>query len=1374
MRAPSGSPERERGNETAPTWLRPPGQPGLRSDAEQRFEPTRLDRPVLPTRRLHSCFTHPRNLSATVPTPGTPDGSVLARLPTDGSPGVSLSPINRVPWREATAMRRTGQAAFRESVRRHPLRGPPAWAIFGVVVVCLVVSWPFGVLSGESRSGASLPNLGLGHLLTGEPVGVQGGQGRTVGPASTSSGSRVSSSPAAAPPPPDQVVASLNLLTNQLSAAQVSTPGCVLPVAIAFDPANLDMYLSCGASSVVMPINGTGQPLPAVDASGHGGAHAVVVPVEGSPSAIAYDPALGWLYVLVHPGHGAALGFTGVVAIDGQTNRVVGEVALPGANSLTVDGSNSRLYVAGAFGTIYEVAGTTLLASSPLLAAAGNPQIVWDSSNGRIYVAGSSTVWALTPELYPGDWTAKSYATAVSSPTGIAYDDGNDLVYIVGDGGASIVGASSAPWVTNVSVGELRSAVAYASGDGNLYVTLPSQDQVAVFDPANDTVLGQVTIGSDATAIAYDSSNEHLFVPLGKDRVDILPLGTEGVVTSGAVNAVPGGVAYDGATGAVFVSLREETVVDFLEGDPDRPLIVGGSIDLAPAISATVGGAMLTGTLSGGSGGITTTENGMLIMGVTTPGGSTGVVVLPGNDSDDTFVNNGNLVLTGGTGSASIAADPSTGGIVVANLGSGTLSVLNPNGSSFILGGTLTLGSDPDAVAVGNGSYLYVANGGSDNVSVVQASPSAGTRVVGSLTVGGLPDALAFDSANGYLYVANQLSDSVSVIDTTTNTVVGSLAVGLGPSSIVYDSANQRLYVANAGSNNISVIDGSRSGGLTVLGSIAVGTDPTSIALDTATGELLVADGASGAITILPTAPLYSLTFTESGLPVGASWAGSIDSVQGLTDGGAIAFNVTNGTFVGQDFYAVGLATYRSMLTSADATAVVAGSPGSIIVPFQHIATGPVSFSESGLPGGHVWSMTVDGDTQANTTLFPPAKAPNSPLCPFTLLVEVDCGLLEFQVPVGTVTFTVHAPPAYGVALIKGDNVLSSSSVYFNSTAGGHWLLEFGILRSITFVESALARSGLYPGANWSVTLLPAVQRDGPAAEVNGSDPTAVEFMGPVGAAYRFAIAPPGPEYRVSPSSGILRVPSLQAVPGAFTKPVQFVLLTSNVVFRETGSPGRSVWSVAITDGTSPAVHYPFSEKAPGPIGIPFRLPAGTYFWAASVPGSALPAVTGSVQVSYPSAPTTVPVAFGTSASAAGCFAFTSNGLLLGAPVCNAKANDILVNFTQVPGAVCANQFTLGGASVGAPIPCPVGSTGAANQLEVAWSGSTSGLVVTSCSWAVSGTVVGTCPVPAPPQPTGFVLFLAEITSVSWTVNGAVVGSAIPAPANANGVVFFL
>jgi len=409
--------------------------------------------------------------------------------------------------------------------------------------------------------------------------------------------------------------------------------------------------------------------------------------------------------------------------------------------------------------------------------------------------------------------------------------------------------------------------------------------------------------------------------------------------------------------------------------------------------------------------------------------------------------------------------------------------------------------------------------------------------------------------------------------------------------------------------------------------------------------------------------------------------------------------------------------------------------------------------------------VTADYTTLSDTAIpgFPPPSA----------------GAVTFFLPAGLLHFSIAPPSPVGIASITGSGIVNLTSGMVAANFHTSWIVHFGLLIPLNFVVWPFPPFQPYAGAPWSVSLLPAVQHGGPAPLLNstngtppaGTNVTTVGFLVPTGAVYRYSITGPGPEYKLTPSQGRVRAGESSSVNGT-TIPVKFHLLTSKVVFKESGLPRGTNWTVAITGGTSPVFHYPFSEVQPGPPQAVFRLPAGTYTWVAVAVGFTAPVSSGTLTVSYPAPATIVKVEFGS--AGVGCFVFTNDGVPLGGPTCNPNANDILVNFDQLPGAVCANQFTLGGAALGAAVTCPVTAVGNANQLEVNWTGSSSGLVVTSCYWAVSGTPVGTCPVPSSPSPDGFVLFLAGIASVSWTVNGQVVGAALPAPPGTNGVEFFL
>jgi YVTN family beta-propeller protein len=117
----------------------------------------------------------------------------------------------------------------------------------------------------------------------------------------------------------------------------------------------------------------------------------------------------------------------------------------------------------------------------------------------------------------------------------------------------------------------------------------------------------------------------------------------------------------------------------------------------------------------------------------------------------------------------------------------------------------------------------------------------ASGRVTNLITVGRHPAGLAWDEANGRLYVANGNSDDVSVIDTRTDAVVATIPVtpfrqrkaGLAPTAVALSPDGRRLYVTLGGVNAVGVFDvNPRSTGAasaSYRGLIPTGWYPTSI-----------------------------------------------------------------------------------------------------------------------------------------------------------------------------------------------------------------------------------------------------------------------------------------------------------------------------------------------------------------------------------------------------------------------------------------------------------------------------------------------------------------------------------------------------------------
>ena len=137
------------------------------------------------------------------------------------------------------------------------------------------------------------------------------------------------------------------------------------------------------------------------------------------------------------------------------------------------------------------------------------------------------------------------------------------------------------------------------------------------------------------------------------------------------------------------------------------------------------------------------------------------------------------------------------------------------------------------AASGSGGTFAYVANGASDNVSVIDVATNT---VVGSpIPVGDTPLGIAITPDGTTAYVANFASNNVSVIDVATSTVVGSpIPVGSSPNGIAITPDGTTAYVTNLFSNNgVSVIDVATN---TVAGStIPVGSAPRGIAITLST-----------------------------------------------------------------------------------------------------------------------------------------------------------------------------------------------------------------------------------------------------------------------------------------------------------------------------------------------------------------------------------------------------------------------------------------------------------------------------------------------------------------------------------------------------------
>jgi YVTN family beta-propeller protein len=150
--------------------------------------------------------------------------------------------------------------------------------------------------------------------------------------------------------------------------------------------------------------------------------------------------------------------------------------------------------------------------------------------------------------------------------------------------------------------------------------------------------------------------------------------------------------------------------------------------------------------------------------------------------------------------SSAIAITDDGSRLLVVNPDSNSVSVMDPVAGEKLA--ELTVGDDPRTVALEGNTRAYVANRGSDTVSVIDLSQ---LTVVATIEVEQQPYGVVVAPAGTFAFVANSGSDSISVIETATLQVVATIPVRDRPAGLAVTTDN--LYVSHLLTGLVSVMD---------------------------------------------------------------------------------------------------------------------------------------------------------------------------------------------------------------------------------------------------------------------------------------------------------------------------------------------------------------------------------------------------------------------------------------------------------------------------------------------------------------------------------------------------------------------------------------
>ncbi|MCI4373276.1 MAG: thermopsin family protease [Thermoplasmata archaeon] len=423
---------------------------------------------------------------------------------------------------------------------------------------------------------------------------------------------------------------------------------------------------------------------------------------------------------------------------------------------------------------------------------------------------------------------------------------------------------------------------------------------------------------------------------------------------------------------------------------------------------------------------------------------------------------------------------------------------------------------------------------------------------------------------------------------------------------------------------------------------------------------------------VLSAAPVYTATFSESGLPAGTSWQITLNGIHSST-ATSIQLPLSNGSYP----WTVG-AVAGYLASPLNGTLLVAGAAVNVSVTFT---PGPTSylvrFSETGLPSGTSWTVVLGSQTLSSST-----------------------ALIDFQATNGTYSFAVHNVSGYVPTPLSGQAMVQGASqvipVSYASTTPTY---------TLTFSES-----GLPTGTRWSVTV---------TLTVMNSTGTQINFSETPGT-HGYEIGSVA-GYQPTPASGSAEVLSSNA-----TILVTFTLLPPGeytLTFTESGLTTGTSWSVAIGSTTMPSTGTT----------LVFTEPNGTYdYTVAAVPGYTLTQASGSVTVAGVNTGTGIVF----SAVAPGKFAltFTESGLpsptnwsvTIGTSTVYSNGGNV-VSFQEANGNISYQVGSVSGyaASPGSGV---VQLAGAAKNVAVTFtssgSSSPSSSGLTTLDWAIIAVVI--------------------------------------------------
>jgi YVTN family beta-propeller protein len=752
---------------------------------------------------------------------------------------------------------------------------------------------------------------------------------------------------------------------------------------VAYDAANGLVYEFGGGQDLMILDPATNEVVGSVDIGGGG-------------YSVLYGAAAHELFV------GASNHSNGITILNATTNAILARVTVQAFPwGMAYDNGTNQLFVSDFSTENVSVVNLSTFTVSKNITVGPLPLgIAYDSAKSELFVAEENS--------FPGQLTVisdtnDSIVTNISlhNPTAWpVYDATNGRVYVSNGDNLSVISDTTNHVVGNYPAGDVLVGLSYDAGTNQIFAAGDTDGAVSVFNITGNHFVANVTTGSGPYSLAYDPADHDVYVGEQIWTVGVISDATDGLVGNITVGATPFALAYDAGTNALYVSMYQYG---------GQVVLVYNATTYRPIASVPVGPNALSLVYDPAHGDVFVANEG---------GDNVSII-------NDTNLTDFASVLTG-YNPTGLAYDPALGEVFVANSGSSTVTAINDTNDSVVA--TQAVASGAYLVAFDPASGRLVVSGDAvANITFLNVSTLAPE---GSLALPGGAYQLADDTAQSDAFVVTynitRHAWAAEVISDAQGTIVTAIPnVGNISEGIAYDLATDEIYISDSfgrsegiAGYNVTVISGQTDA---VEATLPTGALPAGIAVDSTTGNVYVANYGQGTLTVVAQSPVYAVTFTESHLPGGTSWAVTCNGVHQSSLTTSIVFYAANGT---SSFTVSPVSGYTA--TPSSGSIPIDGGPASQLIDFANASSGGsgpaakylVEFVESGLPNGTSWAVTFNGSLETGSSAS-----------------------LEFNVTNGTFAFTVRAvsgyvaTPASGSLPVAGHSAQQTIAFAVNSTA---------------------------------------------------------------------------------------------------------------------------------------------------------------------------------------------------------------------------------------------------------------------------------------------------------------------------------------------------